>query len=915
MRTTHAAFSLLCWLLCSQSCSATDTLNQGEKITQELGNLVSAESTFELGFFSFPDDERGRKYLGIWYWNLEPRTAVWVANRDKPVEDSSAVFQIARDGNLVIAGASQSYWSSGLNGSSSSTTSNRTVKLLDSGNLVLMNNNNNNLWQSFQHPTDTFLPGMKMDANFTLTSGRSAVDPGSGSFSLKLVQTGNDAKIVVNNHSQLYWTLDERDSEATSIYNFLAFVNATNSYASRPSPFINISHPQLQPRDFDKSRLVMNFTGEVNFLKWEEDVEKKWDRRWWWPHDDCDKHNFCGYFSSCNKNNWQRCKCLPGFHRGMSDNQQHHGDFHLPGCVRKSKSCTNENMMFLNLTKIKVGKPDLRNRTETEEKCQSLCLNMCYDSHIQCQAYSYNISATSYNRGSDPNLCEIWTRDLPSLQEDDDSITGRYLSILVKSSDIAPTAKSCEPCGTYTIPYPLSTGPTCGDPAYYKFNCHEGQVSFMMPGGKHYRVTWIDVDTRKFYIQTDDSNHCDQASINQNDSPNFPFSVTNWCFKDDEIEISWQSAQEPPCSNPIDCKLLSHSTCRPTNTGDTRCLCDLNYNWNATIFNCTKESSENHSTHRLALILTTILIGMTILASIIVFVIVRRRKTAPNMPDVTSTRIQESLYDSERHVKGLIGLGSLEEKDVEGIEVPCYTFASILAATDNFSDSNKLGQGGYGPVYKGTFPSGQDIAVKRLSSVSTQGLQEFKNEVVLIAKLQHRNLVRVRGYCIKGDEKVLLYEYMPNKSLDSFIFDRTRTLLLDWPMRFDIIVGIARGLLYLHQDSRLRVIHRDLKTSNILLDEDMNPKISDFGLAKIFGGKETEASTERVVGTYGYMAPEYALDGYFSIKSDVFSFGVVVLEILSGKKNTGFYQSKQISSLLGYVCLLHFFYCSVLVTS
>ncbi|KAG2371648.1 G-type lectin S-receptor-like serine/threonine-protein [Vigna angularis] len=268
--------------------------------------------------------------------------------------------------------------------------------------------------------------------------------------------------------------------------------------------------------------------------------------------------------------------------------------------------------------------------------------------------------------------------------------------------------------------------------------------------------------------------------------------------------------------------------------------------------------------------------------------------------DRASSRIQESLYESERHVKGLIGLGSLEEKDIEGIEVPFYTFASILAATDNFSDSNKLGRGGYGPVYKGTFPGGQEIAVKRLSSVSTQGLQEFKNEVILIAKLQHRNLVRLRGYCIKGDEKILLYEYMPNKSLDSFIFDRSRTILLDWPMRFEIIVGIARGMLYLHQDSRLRVIHRDMKTSNVLLDEEMNPKISDFGLAKIFGGKETEASTGRVMGTYGYMAPEYALDGLFSVKSDVFSFGVVLLEILSGKRNTGFYESNQISSLLGY---------------
>ncbi|XP_024020579.1 G-type lectin S-receptor-like serine/threonine-protein kinase At4g03230, partial [Morus notabilis] len=208
--------------------------------------------------------------------------------------------------------------------------------------------------------------------------------------------------------------------------------------------------------------------------------------------------------------------------------------------------------------------------------------------------------------------------------------------------------------------------------------------------------------------------------------------------------------------------------------------------------------------------------------------------------------------------------------------------------------------GGFGPVYKGKFPGGQEIAIKRLLSGSGQGLQEFKNEVLLIAKLQHRNLVRLLGYCVEGDEKMLLYEYMPNKSLDTFIFDQNQCVLLNWEIRFNIILGIARGLHYLHHDSRLRVIHRDLKTSNVLLDEEMNPKISDFGLAKIFGGKQTEANTNRVVGTYGYMSPEYALHGLFSIKSDVFSFGVAVLEIISGKRNTGFYQSEQASSLLDY---------------
>ncbi|KAF8009498.1 hypothetical protein BT93_J0485 [Corymbia citriodora subsp. variegata] len=242
--------------------------------------------------------------------------------------------------------------------------------------------------------------------------------------------------------------------------------------------------------------------------------------------------------------------------------------------------------------------------------------------------------------------------------------------------------------------------------------------------------------------------------------------------------------------------------------------------------------------------------------------------------------------------------------EMDDIDLPLYDFAAIAVATNHFSQTNKLGAGGFGSVYKGTLSTGQEVAVKRLSKYSGQGPDEFMNEVILIARLQHRNLVGLAGCCIEGDERILIYEYMPNKSLDYLIFDHERSSSLAWKRRFDIVLGIARGLLYLHQDSKLQVIHRDLKTSNILLDADLNPKISDFGLARIFQGDDTEEETRRIVGTYGYMSPEYAFDGKFSVKSDVFSFGVLLLEIVSSKKNRGFQHPDHHHTLLGHAWML-----------
>ncbi|OMO82776.1 hypothetical protein COLO4_22837 [Corchorus olitorius] len=240
------------------------------------------------------------------------------------------------------------------------------------------------------------------------------------------------------------------------------------------------------------------------------------------------------------------------------------------------------------------------------------------------------------------------------------------------------------------------------------------------------------------------------------------------------------------------------------------------------------------------------------------------------------------------------------EEELRGLDLKTgiFTLRQIKAATNNFDEANKIGEGGFGSVYKGILLDGTIVAVKQLSSRSTQGHREFVNEIGMISGLQHPNVVRLYGCCAEGNQLLLVYEYMENNNLAHSLFGEKEVQLnLDWPTRLRICIGIAKGLAFLHEESPLKMVHRDIKTTNVLLDKDINPKISDFGLARLDEEENTHIST-RVAGTIGYMAPEYALWGYLTYKADVYSFGVVALEIVAGKSNMKYRPNEN------FVCLL-----------
>ncbi|KAJ6761887.1 S-LOCUS LECTIN KINASE FAMILY PROTEIN [Salix koriyanagi] len=397
LRAMHSMLSTVffshAFFLC---CFARDTITypSGAIGFDRQESLVSAGKRFELGFFTPEESTDFRSYLGIWYYGSNPRIIVWVANRNNPLLDDEAGFAITEDGNLLILDPSgTSYWSTELE--STSNPAYREAKLLDSGNLVFRDTNNT-LWESFAHPTDTFLSGMNMSENLKLISWESKADPKEGKFSFKLDEGRNQFVIFNIDHTE-HWVNGE----------------SSDFFSSERMPdgmlnFLNSSYTTLLPSD-NNTRIRLDVEGELQYWKFDMYTEY-WSSQWKAPRDNCSVSNACGKFSSCNLNNMLACRCLPGF-KPTSPESWSNGDF-SGGCSRSSAAC-GKNDTFSELKMMRVGQQDNEFELESETKCREECLNKC-----PCQAYSFVKRGVNMRRDEIKNFCLIWMDILKDLQEE-----------------------------------------------------------------------------------------------------------------------------------------------------------------------------------------------------------------------------------------------------------------------------------------------------------------------------------------------------------------------------------------------------------------------------------------------------------------------------------------------------------------
>lgn len=427
-------FLLCLFFFTFKHCLAIDTITINNFLRDGgVETLISEGESFELGFFT-PNGSSGggrRRYVGIWYHKLTPQTVVWVANRDNPLPDSGGAFGIAQDGNLrVLDSSGKSHWGTNLERPSSSS-QHRTVKLLDSGNLIVVSETDEDqgrvkiLWQSFANPTDTFLPGMRMDESLALTSWGSYEDPSPGNFSFEQDQGEN--QYIIWKRSIRYWKSSVSGKfvgtgEMSSAISYLL-----SNFTLKISP--NNTVPFLTSSLYSNTRLVMTYWGQLQYLKM--DSEKKWLLVWVEPRDRCSVFNACGNFGSCNSKYDSMCKCLPGF-KPNSLESWNSGDF-SGGCSRETNVCSEsaKSDTFLSLKMMKVGNPDAQFNAKNEQECKSECLNNC-----QCYAYSYEDTDAPARQGdSGDAVCWIWSEDLNNLEEEYEG--GCDLHVRVAFSDIS----------------------------------------------------------------------------------------------------------------------------------------------------------------------------------------------------------------------------------------------------------------------------------------------------------------------------------------------------------------------------------------------------------------------------------------------------------------------------------------------
>ncbi|KAF8669213.1 hypothetical protein HU200_051543 [Digitaria exilis] len=932
---------LACLCGMAASAAASDTLRQGESLSAPATLVSSPNGVFELGFFA-PDTNRpGRLYLGIWFRTVTPRAYVWVANRATPATSPSPSLTLTESGDLLVldGGATgpngTALWSS--NTSSQAATALRgagyRAVLQDTGSLQVRGDEGTDLplWDSFWHPTDTMLPGMEIAVHtphgrdtserMLFTSWASETNPAPGRYALGLDPNGSGQAYIWRDGKDIHWRcihiallcVQDLADERPDIPLAILMLSSDNSSLPKPGP----PTLMLRGREIEMSR---NITIATHFP----------NPRWSWaglsrgrataavveiaviPTGRRVRRAFRPapsramaaavrsplapllllllfiFFSSPTIAAAGASDTI-SVNASLADGETlvSAGEvFELGFFTAASSGATFLGIWYMNITPQTVVWVANRNSPiPTGGATASLAINATGALVLSNPSgrVFWSLSNASTTGGApvaqlldsgnfvlSAGGAVLWQSFddpsdtlLPGMKLGWDLTTGldRHLTTWQSSGDPSP--------GDYTFGIDIRGVPEGfirynGTMPVYRNGPWNGlQFSGepeMEPNNSNFRFEFISNATDVYYTFVVDNSGDGVVSrlvVNQSSLQRYV-----WPPGSQAWSLYW-SLPRDQCDAYAKCGAFG--VCDTTG-GSPACGCVHGFS-PASPRDWALRDSSGGCKRDTPLNCTG---GDGFL-----------RLEGVKLPDTTNATEDAAITVEQCRQRCLANCSCLafSASNIKGGDSGCIIWSSLLIDIRHFASG---GQDLYvhGSRKKNIVVAVFTVAVKRLSKFSTQGLDEFKNEVMLIAKLQHVNLVRLLGCCIHGEERILL----------------------NWSKRFDIILGIARGLLYLHQDSRYKVIHRDLKAGNILLDKDMNPKISDFGVARIFGD-DTDSHTRKVLSVpdamacSGYMSPEYAMDGVFSVKSDVFSFGVLVLEIVSGRKNRGMYSGEQTSLL------------------